>query len=74
MVTKGESKEKTECVLTTAQNNTIKIIYIKEKLIIRGILASRGYGVIEMKHCELNYHDQKIQQTLTRDIRKHWSW
>ena len=22
--------------------------------------------------CELNYHDQKIQQTLTHDIQKHW--
>ena len=24
-------------------------------------------------YCELNYHDQKIRQTLARDIRKHWT-
>ena len=24
-------------------------------------------------HCELNYHDQKIRQTLTRDIQKRWT-
>ena len=27
----------------------------------------------EELYCELNYHDQKIQQTLACNIRKHWT-
>ena len=26
-----------------------------------------------VKGCKLNYHDQKIWQTLMHDIRKHWT-
>ena len=28
---------------------------------------------VEELYYELNYHDQKIRQTLLRDIRKHWT-
>ena len=28
---------------------------------------------VEELYCELNYHDQKIQWTLTHDIRNHWT-
>ena len=29
--------------------------------------------LLKHKFCELNYHDQKIRQTLACDIRKHWT-
>ena len=28
---------------------------------------------MEELYCELDYHDQKIQRTLTRDIQKYWA-
>ena len=38
-----------------------------------GCRSTFSFFKVEQLYCVLNYHDQKIQWTLTHDIRKHWT-